>query len=79
MFFMATLKYERKIKQANNRIDALQGQVTSGTASLADIEAELDSLITWLEDWIADLIEADELARHYINAHTGYNWDFPWE
>jgi hypothetical protein len=71
-------KYERKIKLANNRIDSLQGMTAGNQASIEDLQAELDSFITWTENWINMLKTAHEQARYYLTV-KGCPYTLPWE
>lgn len=76
---MATLvKYERKIKQTNARIDSLQGLSSANQASIEDLQAELDNFITWTEGWVNKLKTAHEQARYYLTV-KGCPYTLPWE
>ncbi len=72
-------KYQKKYKDLARRIEALQASESANSAELAALAQEFDELVVWTENWFADLIQADTIARSYFRSVFGYNYAFPWE
>ncbi len=73
------MKYEKKHKDLTAKIEALANSANANDVELAAILEDFDALIAWTNDWMNDIIIADETARAAFRTVFGNRYALPWD